>query len=101
MKILDLLTEIQFRIYKLVVRCHYKDGTNIEDLEDMVRAIPGVLIVKSIGHDSKFHFVDFSIKLLTSKEAETALDNFRQSVGRSISVVSKLEINTSSVKRIK
>ena len=77
MKLLRLLSEIQFSIYQAMVRVGHTEDVTVQDIGEMLRAIPGVLTVGQVSHNSDNNTAIMKIKLLTTKTASEAFASFK------------------------
>ena len=77
MKIFDLISEIQFSIYQAMVRIGHSEDITVQDVGEMLRAIPGVLTVNQVSHNSDNNTAIMKIKILTTKTASEAFASFK------------------------
>ena len=101
MKLKNILSEGNFSIYRLNIRISYADSVTVEDLADMVRAIPGVLIVKTITHKEEGGIAFFQVKILTSKKPEEAILKLSRGATRLIPSIKKLDVSKKSLTKMK
>ena len=101
MKILDLISEIQFSIYQAMVRIGHSDDVTVQDVGEMLRAIPGVLTVSQVYHDSNNNTAVMKVKVLTTKTASEAFASFKETSVRRIPEVKKIEVAEKTIEKKK
>ena len=101
MKILDLISEIQFSIYQAMVRVGHTEDTTVQDIGEMLRAIPGVLTVGQVSHDSNNNTAVMKVKLLTTKTASEAFASFKNTSIKRIPEVKKIEVADKTIEKKK
>ncbi len=77
MKILDLISEIQFSVYQAMVRIGHTEDVTVQDVGEMLRAMPGVLTVGQVSHNGDNNTAIMKVKLLTTKPASEAFASFK------------------------
>lgn len=101
MKILSLLSEIQFSIYQAMVRVGHTEDVTVQDIGEMLRAIPGVLTVGQVSHNSDNNTAIMKIKLLTTKTASEAFASFKSTSVQRIPEVKKIEVAEKTIEKKK
>jgi len=101
MKILDLISEIQFSIYQAMIRIGHSDDVTVQDVGEMLRAIPGVLTVSQVSHDSNNNTAVMKVKVLTTKTASEAFASFKETSVRRIPEVKKIEVAEKTIEKKK
>ena len=101
MKLLRLLSEIQFSIYQAMVRVGHTDDVTVQDIGEMLRAIPGVLTVGQVSHNSDNNTAIMKIKLLTTKTASEAFASFKNTSVQRIPEVKKIEVAEKTIEKKK
>ena len=101
MKILSLLSEIQFSIYQAMVRVGHTEDVTVQDIGEMLRAIPGVLTVGQVSHNSDNNTAIMKIKLLTTKTASEAFASFKSTSVQRIPEVKKIEVAEKTIEQKK
>ena len=101
MKILDLISEIQFSIYQAMVRVGHSEDITVQDVGEMLRAIPGVLTVGQVSHDSNNTTAVMKVKVLTTKTASEAFASFKETSVRRIPEVKKIEVAEKTIEKKK
>ena len=99
MKILSLLSEIQFSIYQAMVRVGHTEDVTVQDIGEMLRAIPGVLTVGQVSHNSDNNTAIMKIKLLTTKTASEAFASFKSTSVQRIPEVKKIEVAEKTIEK--
>ena len=101
MKLLRLLSEIQFSIYQAMVRVGHTEDVTVQDIGEMLRAIPGVLTVGQVSHKSDNNTAIMKIKLLTTKTASEAFASFKNTSVQRIPEVKKIEVAEKTIEKKK
>jgi hypothetical protein len=101
MKILKLISEIQFSIYQAMVRVGHSEDVTVQDVGEMLRAIPGVLTVGQVSHDSNNNTAVMKVKILTTKPASEAFASFKQTSVQRIPEVKKIEVAEKTIEKKK
>lgn len=101
MKLLRLLSEIQFSIYQAMVRVGHTEDVTVQDIGEMLRAIPGVLTVGQVSHNSDNNTAIMKIKLLTTKTASEAFASFKNTSVQRIPEVKKIEVAEKTIEKKK
>ena len=101
MKIFDLISEIQFAIYQAMVRIGHSEDVTVQDVGEMLRAIPGVLTVNQVSHNSDNNTAIMKIKILTTKTASEAFASFKSTSVQRIPEVKKIEVAEKTIEKKK
>ena len=101
MKIFDLISEIQFSIYQAMVRVGHSEDITVQDVGEMLRAIPGVLTVGQVSHNSDNNTAIMKIKILTTKTASEAFASFKSTSVQRIPEVKKIEVAEKTIEKKK
>lgn len=101
MKLLRLLSEIQFSIYQAMVRVGHTEDVTVQDIGEMLRAIPGVLTVGQVSHNSDNNTAIMKVKLLTTKTASEAFASFKSTSVQRIPEVKKIEVAEKTIEKKK
>lgn len=101
MKLIKLISEIQFSIYQAMARVSHSDDITVQDVGEMLRAIPGVLTVSQVSHNSNNNTAVMKVKILTTKTASEAFDSFKSTSVQRIPEVKKIEIAEKTVEKKK
>ena len=101
MKILSLISEIQFSIYQAMVRVGHTEDVTVQDIGEMLRAIPGVLTVGQVSHNSDNNTAIMKVKLLTTKTASEAFASFKSTSVQRIPEVKKIEVAEKTIEKKK
>lgn len=101
MKIFDLISEIQFSIYQAMVRVGHSEDTTVQDVGEMLRAIPGVLTVGQVSHNSDNNTAIMKVKILTTKTASEAFASFKNTSVQRIPEVKKIEVAEKTIEKKK
>ncbi len=101
MKIFDLISEIQFSIYQAMVRIGHSEDVTVQDVGEMLRAIPGVLTVNQVSHNSDNNTAIMKVKILTTKTASEAFASFKNTSVQRIPEVKKIEVAEKTIEKKK
>lgn len=101
MKFKDIISEIQFSIYQGMVRVGHSEDITVQDVGEMLRAIPGVLTVSQVSHDSNNNTAIMKVKLLTTKTASEAFTSFKNTSIQRIPEVKKIEVAEKTIEKKK
>jgi len=101
MKIFDLISELQFSIYQAMVRVGHSEDVTVQDVGEMLRAIPGVLTVNQVSHNSDNNTAIMKVKILTTKTASEAFASFKSTSIQRIPEVKKVEVAEKTIEKKK
>ena len=101
MKILNLLTELQFSIYQAMVRVNHTEDVTVQDIGEMLRAMPGGLTIGQVSHNAENNTAVLKVKLLTTKPASEAFASFKSTSVQRIPEVKKIEIADKTIEKKK
>ena len=101
MKIIDLISEIQFSIYQAMVRVGHSEDITVQDVGEMLRAIPGVLTVSQVSHDGQNNTAIMKVKILTTKPPSEAFASFKNTSIQRIPEVKKIEVAEKTIEKKK
>ena len=101
MKIFDLISEIQFSIYQAMVRIGHSEDVTVQDIGEMLRAMPGVLTVGQVSHNGDNNTAIMKVKLLTTKPASEAFASFKTTSIQRIPEVKRIEIADKTIEKKK
>ena len=92
MKLSHIISEIQFSLFQATVRITHSKDINVQDVSELFRALPGVVTVTQLSHDSDKHTAIMKMKILTTKNAEEGFAALKHNAITRIPEVSKLEV---------
>lgn len=101
MKLTDLILETQFSIYQAMIQVGYTEDITVQDIGEMLRAIPGVLTVGQVSHDSTTNKAIMKVKILTTKSAPEAFAFFKATSVQRIPEIRTLEVADKTVEKKK
>lgn len=101
MKLLKIISEIKFSIYQGICRITHSDDINVQDVAELFRALPGVVTVTQLSHDSKDYTAVMKIKILTTKNSETGYNALKNNALKRIPQVKKLEVASKTIEKKK
>lgn len=101
MKILKLISEIQFSVYQAMVRIGHSEDVTVQDVGEMLRAMPGVLTVGQVSHNGDNNTAIMKVKLLTTKPASEAFASFKNTSIQRIPEVKRVEIADKTIEKKK
>ena len=101
MKLINIISEIQFSIYQAMVRIGHSEDVTVQDIGEMLRAMPGVLTVGQVSHDSNNNTAIMKVKILTTKPASEAFASFKNTSIQRIPQVKKVEVADKTIEKKK
>ncbi len=101
MKIINLLSELQFSVYQAMVRISHSEDITVQDIGEMLRAMPGVLTVNQVSHNGENNTAIMKVKLLTTKPASEAFAAFTSTSRSRIPQVHKVDVADKTIEKKK
>ena len=101
MKLKNIISEIEFSIYQAMVRVGHSEDITVQDVREMLRAIPGVLTVSQVSHDSNNNTAIMKVKILTTKPPSEAFASFKNTSIQRIPEVKKIEVAEKTIEKKK
>jgi hypothetical protein len=101
MKLTQLITEIQFSIYQAMVRISHSEDVTVQDVGEMLRAVPGVLTVTQVSHEPAGNTAIMKVKVLTTKTAQETFAAFKQNAISRVPEIKKLEVAEKTIEKKK
>jgi hypothetical protein len=101
MKLKNIISEIEFSIYQAMVRVGHSEDITVQDVGEMLRAIPGVLTVSQVSHDSNNNTAIMKVKILTTKPPSEAFASFKNTSIQRIPEVKKIEVAEKTIEKKK
>ena len=77
MKLIDIISEVQFNTYEGMVQVIYDENTNSTEIAALMRALPGVTTV-TLASDEGKNRETLKIKLITQKSGLEAFQALKQ-----------------------
>jgi len=77
MKLIDIISEVQFNTYEGMVQVIYDENTNSTEIAALMRALPGVTTV-TLASDEGKNRETLKIKLITQKDGMAAFQALKQ-----------------------
>lgn len=77
MKLIDIISEVQFNTYEGMVQVIYDENTNSSEIAALMRALPGVTTV-TLASDEGKNRETLKIKLITQKSGLEAFQALKQ-----------------------
>lgn len=77
MKLIDIISEVQFNTYEGMVQVIYDENTNSTEIAALMRALPGVTTV-TLASDEGKNRETLKIKLITQKSGQEAFQALKQ-----------------------
>jgi len=97
-RLIKLVTENDKRIIKGLVRVTYSDEGSVMDVADVIRAVKGVTIVNTAGNEEGRNIAQYTVKVRTNADPQTAFKFIRQESMKA-PIVKRFEIATKSIER--
>jgi|TARA_R110000822_G_scaffold74895_2_gene179917 hypothetical protein len=101
MKLKQLISEIEFSIYQAMIRVGHSEDITVQDVGEMLRAMPGVLTVNQVSHDGNNNTAIMKVKLLTTKPPSEAFASFKNTSIQRIPEVKKVEVAEKTIEKKK
>jgi hypothetical protein len=101
MKLKQLISEIEFSIYQAMIRVGHSEDITVQDVGEMLRAMPGVLTVNQVSHDGNNNTAIMKVKLLTTKPPSEAFASFKNTSIQRIPEVKKIEVAEKTIEKKK
>jgi hypothetical protein len=101
MKLKQLISEIEFSIYQARIRVGHSEDITVQDVGEMLRAMPGVLTVNQVSHDGNNNTAIMKVKLLTTKPPSEAFASFKNTSIQRIPEVKKVEVAEKTIEKKK
>lgn len=101
MKLTDILAETEFGIYQAMGRFSHTEDITVQDIGEMLRAVPGILTVSQVSHNAQNNTAIMKIKLLTTKTAPEAFASFKENSLSRIPELKKIEIAEKTIEKKK
>jgi len=101
MKLTNIISEIQFSIYQAMVRVGHSEGITVQDVGEMLRAMPGVLTINQVSHNGDNNTAIIKVKLLTTKTPSEAFASFKATSIQRIPEVKKIEVAEKTIEKKK
>jgi len=101
MKLLEIISEIQYSMYQAVVRITHSKDINVQDISELFRALPGVVTVTQLSHDGERHTAVMKMKILTTKDAAYGFASLKTNAIKRIPEVKKFEVAEKTIEKKK
>lgn len=101
MKLLKIISEIQYNMYQALVRITHSKDINTQDVSELFRALPGVVTVTQLSHDSDKHTAVMKMKILTTKDAVYGFASLKTNAIKRIPEVKKFEVAEKTIEKKK
>ena len=98
MKLLQIISEIEYKTYEAMVKFVYKDD-NTAKVGELVRALPGVTTVTLTTDLGKGRQV-FKVKLISQKSGQEAFDALKNNAMSKYSTVVGVEVADKTIEKI-
>ena len=98
MKLVNILSEVEFFTYNAMVRVTFED-TSATELAELLRALPGVTTVSMAGASEFEDKQTFRIKLISQKSGEEAFKGFKKNALSKYISVKVVEIGTNTIEK--
>lgn len=101
MKLINLISEIEYRTFSTVVRIIFRKKSGIVEVADIIRALPGVTRVSIADSDEDAFRVDLNVKLITQKSAKEAFEMLKKNaIERYSASISKVQVAVNNIEEI-
>jgi len=96
MKLLQILSEVEFRTYTAMVQVMYKDGSDSNKVAEMIRALPGVTTV-TVASKQGENKETLKIKIISQKESVEAFNALKDNAINKYPNVVAMEIGEKTI----
>lgn len=101
MKLFNIISEIEYSMYQGLCRITHSKDINVQDVAELFRALPGVVTVTQLSHDSDKHTAVMKIKILSTKDAATGFTALKNNAIKRIPEVKRLEVAEKTIEKKK
>ena len=98
MKLIDIISEVQFNTYEAMVQVIYDDTTNSTQVAALMRALPGVTTV-TLASDEGKNRETLKIKLITQKTGEEAFQALKTNAIKKYPPIKVVNIGTNTIEK--
>lgn len=95
----DLLSEKAFAIYQTHIRVTHNPDVNVQDIGNMLRAVPGVVTIVQVDHDYEARQAILKAKILTTKPVGEAWKTFVSNSKKVVPVIDKIEVDYKGIEK--
>lgn len=96
----ELLAEIEFSVYQAMIRVTHTEDITVQDLGELLRAVPGVLTIVQVDHDGDSNTAVMKAKILTTKSAQEAFSAFKKNSFERIPNAKKIEVAEKTIEKL-
>ena len=97
MKLLNIIEQIEFFKYEGMLRVVYSEDANPKQLDDLIRALPGVTTVTNAGSSEETHSTTYKVILISQKSGQEAFEALKSNAINKYSVINNVEIADNSI----
>ena len=98
MKLIDIISEIQFNTYEGMVQIIYDENTNSTEIAALMRALPGVTTV-TLASDEGKNRETLKIKLITQKDGMAAFQALKQNAIKKYPPIKVVNIGKNTIEK--
>jgi hypothetical protein len=99
MKLVKLISELEFHTYQGMVRISYNEKVSLNKIADAVRALPGVTVTTQAGSNKENRTAVFKIKLISLKPPLEAFDNLKNTALTKVPAIKRFEIGSKTIEK--
>ena len=99
MKLMKILSEVQYNTYEAMVQVMYEDGSDKTQIVDLIRALPGITTV-TVADSTMENVETLKIKLITQKSAEEAFESLKNTAMSKYPNVKLVKIGKQTIEKV-
>jgi len=99
MKLVKLISELEFHTYQGMVRISYNEKVSLNKIADAVRALPGVTVTTQAGSNKENRTAVFKIKIISLKPPLEAFDNLKNTALTKVPGIKRFEIGSKTIEK--
>lgn len=99
MKLMKILSEVQYTTYEAMVQVMYEDGSDKSQIVDLIRALPGITTV-TVADSTMENVETLKIKLITQKSALEAFESLKNTAMTKYPNVKLIKIGEQTIEKV-
>ena len=99
MKLMQILSEVQYNTYEGMVQVMYEEGSDKTEIVDLIRALPGITTV-TVADSTMENVETLKIKLITQKSAMEAFESLKNTAMSKYPNVKLVKIGEQTIEEV-
>jgi len=99
MKLMQILSEVQYNTYEAMVQVMYEEGSDKTEIVDLIRALPGITTV-TVADSTMENVETLKIKLITQKSAMEAFESLKNTAMTKYPNVKLVKIGEQTIEEV-